>query len=354
MFGVSTNPRNIMKLAAILLLLLVVIGGYFGYKTYQEVYAPNVELTTDKVAVYIPTGSDYDDVVEMLDTSGYLKDIESFKWLAFKKNLQGSNIVPGKYTLKNGMGNNALINHLRAGNGREDVKVIFNLIRTKEQLAGQISKQIEPDSLEIYEWLTNPDSVSKYGFDEYTITALFIPNTYYLNWSTSTPQLMKRMGKEFKDFWNADRLAKARAAGLSQSEVVTLASIVYWETKKPKDMPTVAGVYMNRLKVGMPLQADPTLIFALGDFEAKRVLNKDKLIDSPYNTYLYKGLPPGPILIPPTSYVDAVLNYEKHGYYYFVAKEDFSGDSYFSKNYQQHLIYARKYQKALDAQGVYR
>ena len=180
------------------------------------------------------------------------------------------------------------------------------------------------------------------------------PNTYFVNFDISVDDLMKRMAKEYKNFWNADRKSKLKASGLSQSEATTLASIVFSETNSKKDIPTIAGVYMNRLRIGMPLQADPTLIFAMGDYSIRRVLNKHKKIDSPYNTYKNKGLPPGPIIIPPIRYIDAVLNYEKHDYLYFVAKEDFSGDSYFAKNYAQHLIYARRYQKALNRRGVYR
>jgi len=202
--------------------------------------------------------------------------------------------------------------------------------------------------------LNNSDSIAKFGFNKNTIISMFIPNTYNVDWNTSTSQLMTRMGKEFKKFWTAERVAKANDMSMTQSEVVTLASIVYWETKLKKDMPMVAGVYVNRLKRGIPLQADPTLIFAAGDFTIKRVLNKHKDIDSPYNTYKYAGLPPGPILIPPSQYVDAVLNYSKHDYIYFVAKEDFSGESYFAKHLSQHNIYANRFRKALNERGIYR
>lgn len=332
----------------------MVVAGIIGWSYYSKIFLPNVDTDGETEYLYIATGSDENAVLDSLVAMDVLKNVDSYQWLAEKKNYRGRNVVPGKYPIHDGMSNNELLNHLRAGNGRVDVALQFNQLQTKEQLAGRLARQIEPDSITILSWLTNPDSIGKYGFNEATITSMFIPNTYYVTWNTSTPQLMKRMGREYKNFWTAERQAKAKAAGLTQSEVVTLASIVYWETKKPEDMPRVAGVYMNRLKVGMPLQADPTLIFAMGDFSIKRVLNKHKEIESPYNTYKYKGLPPGPILIPPIAYVDAVLNYEDHDYYYFVAKEDMSGDSYFAKTYQQHLINARKYQKALNEQGVMR
>jgi UPF0755 protein len=334
--------------------LLLIIALAVGWQFYKKIYLPNVETGGKEMYLYIATGSSENAVLDSLLSMGVLKDADAYQWMAEQKNYQGRNVVPGKYPLKDGMSNNELLNHLRAGNGRVDVAVQFNQIQTKAQLAGRLAHQIEPDSLTVYQWLTHADSIAAYGFTDETIMAMFIPNTYYLTWNTSTPQLMQRMAREYKAFWTAERQAKAQEAGLTQSEVVTLASIVYWETKKPEDMPKVAGVYMNRLKVGMPLQADPTLIFAIGDFSMKRVLNKDKEIESPYNTYKYLGLPPGPILIPPIIFVDAVLNYEKHDYYYFVAKEDMSGDSYFAKTYQQHLVYARRYQKALNEQGVMR
>jgi UPF0755 protein len=246
-----------------------------------------------------------------------------------------------------------LINHLRAGNGRLDAKISFNNVRTLKDLAGEMSEGILLSEDEIYSWLTNKDSIARYGFNQYTIVSMFIPNTYYVNFDISVSDLMARMAKEYKAFWNDERKAKLKEIGLSQSEATTLASIVFTETNSKKDMPTIAGVYMNRINAGWPLQADPTLIFALNDYSIKRVLNKHKKVDSPYNTYKYAGLPPGPINIPPTRYIDAVLNYEKHDYYYFVAKEDFSGDSYFAKNLVQHMIYARRYQKALNDRKIY-
>ncbi len=348
------RKRGLLKIVVFAMAAAIMVAGTIAWQFYKKIYLPNVEIDNKEVFLYIATGSDENAVLDSLKAMKVLKDVDAYLWMAEKKNYRGRNVVPGKYPLKDGMSNNELLNHLRAGNGRVDVAVQFNQIQTKAQLAGRLAHQIEPDSLDVYDWLTNPDSISAYGFSEATIMAMFIPNTYYLTWNTSTPELMQRMAKEYKNFWTPERQAKAREAGLTQSEVVTLASIVYWETKKPEDMPKVAGVYMNRLKVGMPLQADPTLIFAIGDFAMKRVLNKDKEIDSPYNTYKYRGLPPGPILIPPIIFVDAVLNYEKHGYYYFVAKEDMSGDSYFAKTYEQHLVNARKYQRALNEKGVMR
>ncbi|MGV6862729.1 MAG: endolytic transglycosylase MltG [Putridiphycobacter sp.] len=342
------------KISLIVILLIGIglagIGGNYYYKNFK---VANVDFKGTDTTIFIPLGSTQESVLKQLEDMKILKDFESFKWLADQKNYKNNNVVPGQYKIQNGWSNNQLINHLRAGNGRLDAKVRFASVRTLKDLSNAMAKEILLSPDEIHDWLTNKDSIQKYGFNQQTIISMFIPNTYYVDFDITVGDLMKRMAKEYKTFWNEDRKAKAIAIGLSQSDVVTLASIVYSETNSDKDMPTIAGVYMNRIEKGWPLQADPTLIFALNDFTIKRVLNKHKKIDSPYNTYKYKGLPPGPINIPPIKYIDAVLNYEKHDYMYFVAKEDFSGDSYFAKNLAQHMIYARRYQKALNDRKIY-
>lgn len=329
-----------------------IIAGSFYYK--HLVY-PNIKIDNESGTsfLYIKKNASTADVLQDLYNQGIVQNKTSLEWMAAKKNYRGANIVSGKYEIADGMTNNGVINHLRAGNGLIPVKLQFNQLRDIAQLSGKLTQEVSADSIDMYNWLNNPDSIAKYGFNEATIPALFIPNTYYVNWDMSPTDIMQRMAKEYKAFWTEDRKSKAKEIGLSQSEVTTMASIVYWETKMAKDMPTIAGVYMNRIRIGMPLQADPTLIYALGDYEIRRVLNIHKEIDSPYNTYKNRGLPPGPIIIPPIKYVDAVLNYEKHDYLYFVAKEDFSGYSYFSETYSQHLAYARLYQAALNKMQVY-
>ncbi len=351
----AKKKNKLVKRVGILVLLCVLIGGGIaGSYYYKNFISANIQFEEQEVFVFIPKGSTKSDVLKQIEVLGIVSDMSSLEWLADQKNYNGSLVVPGKYKIESGWTNNQLINHLRAGNGRLDAVISFNQVRTLKQLSGAITKDILLDSAEVYEWLTNKDSIKRYGFNQYTIVSMFIPNTYYVDFDINVGDLMKRMAKEYKAFWNEDRKQKLKACKLSQSEATTLASIVYSETNSKKDMPVIAGVYMNRLRIGMPLQADPTLIFALDDYSIRRVLNKHKKIDSPYNTYMYAGLPPGPILIPPISYIDAVLNYSKHNYLYFVAKEDFSGDSYFSKTYAQHLIYARRYQKALNRQRVFR
>lgn len=343
----------VFKVIGIIILIGLIIGGIIGYKIYTKTMQPNINSNNESVFIFIPPQSQMQDVSNLLDSKGILINKASFEWVAEKKNYQGKNIVPGKYKISDGWSNNDLINHLRAGNGRLDVSITFNQIRDLKQLSGALSRNIMIDSASVYQYITDPKTINKYGFNKNTFISMFVPNTYYVQWHVSKEDLIKRMAKEYKTFWNTSRKNKLTRSGLTQSEVITMASIVYWETKIPKDKKTIAGVYMNRIRIGMPLQADPTLIFAAGDYSIKRVLDKHKEIKSPYNTYKNLGLPPGPILIPPISYVDAVLDFEKHKYLYFVAKEDFSGESYFSKTYTQHLNYARRYQKALNKRKIF-
>jgi len=195
--------------------------------------------------------------------------------------------------------------------------------------------------------------IRSFEFEEETILSLFIPNTYEFWWNTSATGLFDRMHEEYQKFWTEERKQKAAALGLSQKEVSTLASIVQAESQKSDERPRIAGVYINRLRMGMPLQADPTLVFAAGDFNIKRVTAKQMAIDSPYNTYKYTGLPPGPINLPDLNSLDAVLNAEKHDYLYFCAKADFSGYHSFAVGYNEHLSNARRYQQALNAANIY-
>lgn len=341
-----------IQISAVVSLLTLVFSA--GLKYYNNYKAPNTNTQGKEVHVYIQRGASPADVASSLEKLSVLKDVASFKWLADKKKYRGKNIVAGKYRIADGLTNNALINHLRAGNGRLDVSITFNQLRDIEGLAGAVTKEIALDSAAVYAWLANSDSISKFGFDSNTITSMFIPNTYYVDWDLTVSELMNRMYREYEKFWNPERLAQLEKIELTKTEVITMASIVYWETKMPEDKRRIAGVYMNRMRIGMPLQADPTLIFAMGDYSIRRVLLVHKEIESPYNTYKYLGLPPGPIIIPPMSYVDAVLDYEEHKYLYFVAKEDFSGYSYFAKSYAQHLVYAGRYQKRLNERKIYK
>lgn len=333
------------------------IGGYFAYP-YINLYMASSKsaLTIDDGEtkdIYIKTGSDLEAVVAYLDGEGLLADKDEFKTFAEKKNYKGKNIIPGKYEIKGGMSYNDLINHLRAGNGRLEVSVTFNGCRTIYDMAGKVASNIEADSASLVNYILADSIMNKYGFNEQTIRALFIPNTYKMLWDTDEKEFVERMAKEWKNYWTADRKTKAKELGMTQSQVATLASIVREEQSLHEDeWKRISGVYINRLKTGMLLQADPTVKFCLGDFTIKRIYLKDTEIDCPYNTYRNPGLPPGPLNIPSPKGLDAVLNYEDHDYYYFCAKADDSGRHAFAKNLSQHNQNAAKYHAYINKLGV--
>lgn len=334
--------------------IVLLLAAYLGYDIYKRVYQPNVSIENAKEQYfYIYSNYEFDDVVHDLYEKGYIIDRESFEWVSEKKSNFKNNIHPGRYLLKDGMSNNELIDLLRSGE-QVPVKVTFNNVRTVAELAGKISANLECDSVEIMDLLTDTEFVTKYGFNKTTILTLFLPNTYEFNWNTSAEEAIQRMAEEYKKFWTDERKDKAKKLNLTQSDVAILASIVQAEQSVHSDeRPIVAGLYINRLRQGMILQSDPTIIYAIGDFSIRRVLNKHKTFDSPYNTYLYKGLPPGPINLPSIKSLDAVLNYQQHDYIYMCAKEDFSGYHNFAKTYDQHLVYARKYQAELNKRKIY-
>jgi UPF0755 protein len=269
-----------------------------------------------------------------------------------------SNIKAGKYIIKKGMTNNDIINSIRSKN--LPITVAFNNQETFEDLAGRIANQIEADSLSLLNVLTSQEFLKTNGFNPKTALGMYIPNSYEFFWNTSAEQFRDRMLQEYHRFWNESRISKAKALNLSTNQVITLASIVQKETAKVDERPRVAGVYINRIKVGMPLQADPTVIYAIkeksGDFNQtiKRVLYKDLELDSPYNTYKYAGLPPGLITMPDISSIDAVLDYEKHDYYYFVADVTNFGYHKFAKNLSQHNRNREEYVRWINQQGVNR
>lgn len=317
---------------------------------YQKIFAPNDFDNKRDQIIYIPTGSTIDDVVLYLKEEGLVDDTEAFSWVAEKMNYS-ANVKPGKYQLKNRMSNKEIVTLLRSGK-QVPIRLTFSNIRTSYDLAGAVGGKIEADSASIAYLFKDKVYLAKYGLTEENSLCLMIPNTYEFKWNTSAEEFFERMSVEYKKFWTAQRKAKAKNIGLTQTQVCVLASIVDKETRKNDEKPLVAGVYMNRYLKGWKLEADPTLVYAAGDFTIRRVLNEHKEIDSPYNTYLYTGLPPGPICMPSISSVDAVLNYTKHDFMFFCAREDFSGYHSFAKNYVQHLINARRFQKELDRRNI--
>lgn len=347
----STKPqkRNI-KVIVIILAIVLVIGGYFSFNFYNTYFAPNV--TAKEKYLYVKTGYVFDDLLTEFRNNGSLKSVERFVEAAKKMDLQGA-LKPGKYRLKKGMNNRTLINMLKAGN-QEPVKLKFQNIRKIENFAALLAKNLESDSLAFISLLDSAAFVEKYGFNTETVYTMFIPNTYEMWWNTSPEDFFKKMNAEYLKFWNEQRRAKAEALGLNPIKVTILASIVDAEALYDKEMPTIAGLYLNRVKKGMLLQADPTVIFANGDFTVKRVTGALLGVDSKYNTYKYVGLPPGPINMPSINAIDAVLNKEDNNYLYMCAKEDFSGYHNFAATVQEHNINAKKYREALNKRNIFR
>ena len=339
--------RLILAIAFILALAVLAIASL-----WFVAFRPNINLPANRpyTYFYVHTGWDFQQTYQNLTKQKLLKSPETFLLTAKLKRF--NHPKPGRYRITKDLNNNALINKLRAGL-QEPVRLTINLIRTKQQLAGYVSKHLELDSLSLLNLLNDKNYLKQFGFTPQDVLAMFIPNTYEFYWNTSADQFIRRMYREYQRFWTPERLKKAKKIGLTPKQVIILASIVQAEQMKhPDEWPRIAGLYMNRLKKGIPLQSDPTLIYAWGDFTIKRVYNYHKKIDSPYNTYKYKGLPPGPILTPDPRAIDAVLNYEHHPYLYMVAKADFSGYHVFSTNLKQHLKYARLYQQALNQRNI--
>jgi UPF0755 protein len=337
------------KWILIVLGIIIVFTSYRAFNLYNSIFQPNV---VSEGFIYIPDGADFKQVKDSLIAGNYLKKPNSINWVAKKKNYPNL-IKPGAYKLEEGWNNNKLIDVLRSGS-QTPVKVTFNNVRFKENLAGKLSSYFQSDSLAFVKVLTTPGVSEKYGFTAETFPCMFIPNTYELYWTTTPEKFISRMNREYKKFWNEERTQKAGEIGFSPEQISTLASIVQEETIKEEEKAVVAGVYINRLKRGWPLQADPTVKYAVGDFNITRILNKHLEIDSPYNTYKYKGLPPGPINFPDISSIDAVLNYEKHKYLYFCAREDFSGYHNFAKTLREHNNNAAKYQRELNKRKIWK
>ncbi|QCR24629.1 endolytic transglycosylase MltG [Pontibacter sp. SGAir0037] len=342
------KKSNLIPGLVVLFLFLFVS---FSYYAYQIVYTPNVDTKGKETYVYIPTGATYEQAMAAVEATKSIIDPLSFHFMA--KLMDYDKLVkPGRYKVENGWSNRQLIGVLRLGE-QTPLNLTFNNIRLRSQLAERLASELEPGVAEIDSLLNDQAYLETLGFDTTTVVAMFIPNTYEVYWTTTATGLMERMKAEYDKFWTAERKAKADKLGLSQKEVSTLASIVQAEQARHADeRPRVAGVYLNRLKRGMLLQADPTVVFSVGDFSIRRVLNVHLQHDSPYNTYKYKGLPPGPINVPTISAIDAVLNPEQHNYLYFCAKDDFSGYHAFATTESEHLANARRFHKAMNERNI--
>lgn len=340
-------PR-LNKWIFLFLIVVISIGGFRAYQIYHYIFDENI---SSPGSIKIPPGATYEQVVDSLKKHNIIDNYKAFNWVAKRKKYSTS-IKPGKYLLDKGLNSNEILNMLKSGH-QQPVMVTFNNLRFFEELAGDIAKYIQPDSATLLALFKDPAIHEKFGFNQQTFQCMFIPNTYEFYWTATPDQFIERMAMEYKRFWNEERTIKAEELGLTKEEVLTIASIVQEETNKFSEMPTVAGLYLNRIKRGMPLQADPTVKFAVGNFRIRRVLNSHLAVDSPYNTYKYAGLPPGPINFPEIQSVEAVLNPAKTDYLYMCAREDFSGYHSFAKTLSAHNENARRYKAALDANKIY-
>jgi UPF0755 protein len=346
------NSVNVLPKAGKIIMGITSIGllfaGYYAWLVFGYIFNANVEKD---YVLYIERGAAYDAVYDTLVKNEVFTDLRAFRWVSRKKEYP-SMVKPGRYQLKPGMNTNEVVNMLRSGN-QSPVNLTFNNIRFPEQLAGVVSRYIEPDSMALMTVLS-PEYALRYGFSPETYRAMFIPNTYQFFWTSTAEEFADRMKKEYDRFWNESRRQKAEALGMTPVEVATLAAIVQEETVKADEKPRVAGVYINRLRRSMPLQADPTVKFAVGDFTLQRILFVHLEVDSPYNTYRHAGLPPGPITYPEISSIDAVLNYEQHNYLYFCAKDDFSGYHAFARTHAEHNRNAERWRRALNDRKIFR
>lgn len=331
-----------------LMVIAVCLAGLIGTLVYYFVGSFSQSDKTEYV--YIDDNDDMDSLSEKFESFASGRAILTFKVLA-RHSGYADHLRTGRYAIQPGENTVTVFRHLKNG-FQEPVMLTIPESRTMDRLAVSLSKKLMLDSTMVAILLRDPSYCAKQGYDTATIACLFVPNTYEVYWNTSLDNLLARMKKEHDHFWNADRLAKAQAIGLTSNEVCTLASIIDEETANNAEKPMIAGMYLNRLKTGMPLQADPTIKFALKDFALKRIYHNMLTIDSPYNTYQNMGLPPGPIKIASVKGIDAVLNRVDHNYLYMCAKEDFSGTHNFAATYQEHLRNATKYARALNERGI--
>ncbi|MDD2327543.1 MAG: endolytic transglycosylase MltG [bacterium] len=335
----------ILWTAGILSLVLLAAAIYL----YRLIFAPF--LPEETVFIYIDEEKDYEEVVGQLDEKAGLPSGKIFRLLAERMHYP-NNVKSGRYAIDPGMTMPDVIRLLRSGN-QAAVKLTFNNIRTSEDLAGRLAQQLMVDSLTLLQSLRDPLVAENYGFSPENFVAMFIPNTYEVYWSTNVEGLLMRMKKEYERFWNDTRRKKAGKLNLTPEEVSTLASIVEEEATYTDEYPIVAGLYLNRLKRGMRLEADPTVKFSVGDFSLRRILYSHLEVESPYNTYKRAGLPPGPIRIPSIAAIEATLSPGQHDYLFMCAKDDLSGRHNFAVTHAEHARNAARYQRALNQRGIF-
>ena len=343
--------KKIITIAAVVLITLLMI---YGFVLLNQIFSANTKFEDKEVYVYVPTDSRYEDVQKIL--APYVEKMDRFDLVANKRGYD-DNVIPGRFLLTKGMNSYALVKTMRLNSA---VKLAFNNQERVEDLAGRVGSQIEADSVSLLKSFKDSIFLKENGFNEDNVIAMFIPNTYEIYWNTTAVKFRDKMIKEYRNFWTKERIAKADKQGLTPIEATTLASIVHKESVKKDERPRIAGVYLNRLRAGMPLQADPTVIFAMkkksNDFEQviKRVFYNDLTMNHPYNTYMNTGLPPGPIAMPDITALEAVLNPEKNDYIYFCASVERFGYHEFAVTLEEHNKNAKKYSEWINSQGVKR
>jgi len=339
------------KIILSLLVVFVVVFVSVAVFIFTVAFMDNIKADQE-VRVFIPAGTSADGLSSILADAGVLRSEKSFQIMTSLRSSRHS-AKPGSYLLEPGMNNHQIFSMFTAGR-QSPVRVTFNNIRTIEELAGKVGGQIEADSASLSEFFADEANYGADGFNRQTIISVFIPDTYQLYWSTDAEGFYRRMLREYRSFWNNERTQEAADINLTPVGVSVLASIIDEEVVRDDEKPRIAGVYLNRLRKGIPLQADPTVKFAVNDFTIRRVLNEHLKVDSPYNTYKYKGLPPGPVCCPTKSGIEAVLNAEKHDYLYFVARPDGSGYHHFSLTLAEHNRYAAAYRRELNRRRIYK
>ena len=343
--------KKIITLAAVAVISVLLI---YGFILISQIFSANTKFEEKEVYVHVPTGADYSEVKKILEP--YIKNFDNFELVASKRSYP-ENVKSGRFLLKKDMNN---IDLVRAMRSNVPVKLAFNNQERLENFAGRVGSEIEADSLSLMKAFKDSTFLAENGFNEENVFAMFIPNTYEVYWNTSAEKFRDKMIKEYHNFWTDKRIEEAKKQGLTPVQVSILASIVHKESVKKDERPRIAGVYLNRLRLEMPLQADPTVIYALKlrdnnfDQVIKRVFYNDLVMKSPYNTYVNIGLPPGPIAMADITALEAVLNPEKNDYIYFCASVDRFGYHEFASNYAEHTKNAKKYSDWIASQGVTR
>jgi UPF0755 protein len=345
------NIKKVVSIGAVVIVSILIV---YGFVLISQIFSDNTKFAEKELYVYLPTGSDYGQVKKII--APYVKNMDRFEMVAGKTSYP-ENVKSGRFLFKKGMNSYDLVRTLKINDA---VSLAFNNQERLENFAGRVGSQIEPDSLALLNTFKDSIFLRENGFTEENVLVMFIPNTYDIYWNTSAEKFRDKMIKEYRNFWNKERTAKAAAQGLTPIEATVLASIVHKESVKKDERPRIAGVYLNRMKLEMPLQADPTVIFALkkksNDFDQviKRVFYNDLVMRHPYNTYVNIGLPPGPIAMPDITALEAVLNPEKHNYIYFCASVDRFGYHEFAATLPEHNVNAKKYSNWIVSQGVER